>query len=435
MKWFEKITMSEQNAIQKTLENSNGLKITSVVIAILMFLTINQVGSPIWKNYFVKTGYIEGVPITVEYDSSKYVISGVPQTINVNISGSENNVQSVLNTKENLLGNLQLNYKGTGKYTVSSEKLEFNTTSNVKISPTISSFDVYVQERVTQKQSVDINYINGDDAQKGYVLDEPILEKKIVDITGGNNDVANVAAVRGIIDLKQLNVSDEKQQEFTVNLVPYNASGEIVTGVSVSPKTINVTQKYNQLTYKVPVKFSEKDNVDNQYISSLCKLEENECKGIEPLVVEIYGNRSKIQATKYVEYQVDFSSYDEQAGTIAINPLLESGVYSLASNPKQLQVKMNQGIKRKIEAVPIKIKNLQDGLVVDNELTTSVDVIGPKNQVEKLKADDIDLSVDMTNVKTAKNTELIIDNNIKDKKDYNVILSNYTVNIETKKGE
>ncbi len=432
MKWLKKITASEQNAIQRTLESSSGLKITSIIIATLMFLTINQVGSPLWKNYFVKTGYIEGVPLTVQYDTDKYVISGIPQTVNVNITGSENNVQSVLNTEENLLASLQLNYKGTGNYTVSSEQLEFNNTANVKIAPTVSSFDINVQERVTEKRSVDINYINGDNAANGFVLNAPTLTTKNVNVTGGNSDVSSVVAVRGTIDLDQIDVAkNSEEQTFTVQLIPYNANGEVVSGVSVSPKSVDVTQTYTAQTRKVPVKFVSKGNVDNEYVSKLCQLETENCEGIESIYVEIYGERSKIQSTRYVEYQLDFSTYDADKHTVQISPILESGVYSLASNPTELKAEINSGVARTIQNVEVNTKNVQDGINVTNDLVTSVDVIGPESVVNDLEADDIDLSVDMTNINTASTTELMISIDTKDQ--YNIILPTYTIDVVTEK--
>ncbi len=430
MKWLKKLTASEQNAITKTLESSSGLKITSIIIALLMFLTINQVGSPLWKNYFVKTGYIEGVPLTVQYDTDKYVISGIPQTVNVNITGSENNVQSVLNTEENLLATLQLNYKGTGNYTVSSEKLDFNNTANVKISPTVSSFDINVQERVTDKRSVDINYINGNGAATGYVLETPTLSTKTANITGGDTDVDSVVALRGTINLDQIDTTkNNSEQTFNVELVPYNASGEVVTGVSVSPKSVDVTQTYTTQTRKVPVKFVSKGNTDNEYVSNLCLVDNTECTGIDTIYMEIYGEKSKVQSTKYVEYQLDFSTYDEEKGTVQISPILESGVYSLASNPTELQAKINSGVARTIQGVEIKTENLQDGISLANELTTSVDVIGPAEVVDELTADDIELSVDLSSINSSGTNEVLITAKTDD--NYNVTLPSYTIDVVT----
>lgn len=430
MKWLKKITASEQNAIQSLLENSNGLKITSVFIALLMFVTINQVGSPIWKNYFVKTGYIEGVPISVNYDQDKYVITGIPETVNVNINGSENNVQAVLNTQDNLIGNLQLNYKGTGNYSVSSEKVEFNNTSNVKITPTISNFDIEVQDLVSEQQSVDINYINGNDAVKGYLLEEPSVSTNLVEISGGNTDVASVAAVRGTIDLDQIDTNKE-EQVFNVDLIPYGSTGEIVNGVEVSPKSIEVTQSFEMQTKKVPVSFSAKNYTDGQYITDLCTLDTETCEGINDIQVEIYGEKSKVQASQFVEYQLDFSSYDDEQKTIAITPSLESGIYSLEANPKELSAQINDGVTKKIEDVPIEINNLQSSISVTEELTSAVTIIGPSDIVKGVDADDIKLNVDMTNVKTANTTELNV--NIEENDDYNIILPSNTIDVVTEK--
>ncbi len=430
MNWLKKLTISEQNAISRTLESKRGLKITSIILALLMFLTINQVGNPLWKNYFVKSDYIEGVPLSVEYDTSKYVISGIPQTVNVNITGSENNVQSVMKTKDNLLATLELNYKGAGNYTVSSDKLDFNNTANVKISTTVPSFDIEVQEKVEDKRSIDIGYINGNNANQGYILDSPTLSTNTASITGGSSDVDSVVSIRGTIDLDQLDVTrDPNEQKFTVDLVPYNANGEVVSGVSVSPKSIDVTQAYTVQTRKVPVKFVSKGNTDNQYVESLCASTAEECDGIEQVYVEIYGEKSKVQNARYVEYQLDFETYDDDKNTIGITPVLESGIYTLGSNPTELQATVKSGVARTIPGVSIDVDNLQDGLSIANDLQTSVEVVGPSNVVNDLSAEDIKLTADLSNIRSAATTDVIITADQSNK--YNVILPSYTIEVVT----
>ncbi len=431
MNWLKKIVTSEHNAIQKTLESNNGLKITSIAIAVIMFITISQVGNPIWTNYFVANGYIEAVPLTVKYDTSKYVVSGVPQTINVNINGTENNVQSLLKSKDNLMATLSLNYKGAGTYSINSEQVEYNNTANVKITPTISNFEINVQDKGEESRNVDINYINGNQSDAGFMLDAPKIATKSVTISGGLDDISNVVSVRGSINLDDLSTdTDQTSQNFNVNLTPYDAEGEVVSNVSVSPKSIEVEQPYEVTSKEVPIKFVDKNNDDTEYFTKLCSIDKSEtCDKVEQQKVKIYGERDKISETNYVEYQIDFNSYNESDQTMEITPELESGLYVTSDAPSKVFVQKRSGIKKTFKDVPVKVKNKADNLELESKLKTDVELIGDEKTLNELKPSDIKIEVDLKDVKaTTEKIKLNVKNTLK----YNIILPEDEIDVTLK---
>ncbi len=431
MKWIKKVTESEHSIIKLILENDNGLKITAIVIAIFMFITVNQIGNPIWKNYFGDTEYIEGIPLNVEYDTDNYVVSGVPQSINVNISGSENNVQSTLKTKDNLVATLPLNYKSSGSYTISSDQVEFNNTSSVQISPATSSFEINIQDKSTESRSVDIGYINGSNRSEGILLNQPELMQKVVEVTGGVNDVANVVSVRGQIDLNQLSENNDKNPVILeVALTPYDKQGDVVTGVSVSPNTIEVSQSYEKGTISLPIQYNY-SNEDNSYAEAICEKTAQKCDGINQMKVNVYGEKSKINDLKSVTFNIDKNTYDEETSLVNVSPVLESGVFVQKGSPTQVKFKAQQGVSRVIQNVQVKVVNLDKKLKVDQELTTDVEVVGPKSEVEKLKAEDINLIVDAKNIQEAGTYDLEYQKN--ENKKYNVNLNGDTISVTIKK--
>lgn len=431
MKWIKKVTESEHSIIKLILENDNGLKITAIVIAIFMFITVNQIGNPIWKNYFGDTEYIEGIPLNVEYDTENYVVSGVPQSINVNISGSENNVQSTLKTKDNLVATLPLNYKSSGSYTISSDQVEFNNTSSVQISPATSSFEINIQDKKTESRSVDIGYINGGNRSEGILLNQPELMQKVVEVTGGVNDVANVVSVRGQIDLNQLPENNDKNPAILeVALTPYDKQGDVVTGVSVSPNTIGVSQSYEKGTIPLPIQFNY-PNDDNSYVKAICEKDAQKCEGIDQMEVNVYGEKSKIKDLKSVTFNIDKNTYNEETSLVNVSPVLESGVFVQKGSPTQIQFKAQQGVSRTIQNVQVKVINLDKNLKIDQELTTDVQVVGPKSEIEKLKAKDINLTVDAKNITEAGTYDLEYQKN--ENKKYNVNLNGDTISVTIKK--
>ncbi len=431
MKWIKKVTESEHSIIKLILENDNGLKITAIVIAIFMFITVNQIGNPIWKNYFGDTEYIEGIPLNVEYDTDNYVVSGVPQSINVNISGSENNVQSTLKAKDNLVATLPLNYKSSGSYTISSNQVEFNNAASVQISPATSSFEINIQDKTTESRSVDIGYINGNNRSDGILLNQPELMQKVVEVTGGVEDVANVVSVRGQIDLNQLAENNVKNSTTVeVALTPYNKQGDVVTGVSVSPRTIEVSQSYEKGTVTLPIQFNYA-NDDNSYIKAICEKEVEKCDEINQMKVDVYGEKSKINNLKNVTFNIDKDTYDEETSLVNVSPVLESGVFVKKGSPTQIKFEAQEGVSRTIPNVKVKVKNLAKDLKIDQELTTDVEIVGSKKEVEKLSAEDINLTVDAKNITEAGTYDLEYQKN--ENKKYNVNLNEDTISVTIKK--
>ncbi len=434
MKFIKKITDSEQNFIKSILENDNGLKITAVVIAIFMFISVNQLGNPIWKNYFGDTDYIEGVPLTVKYDSDQYVVSGLPQNINVNISGSENSVQKTLNEKDNLVATLPLSYKGTGSYTISSNQLEFNNTANVQITPATSNFEVTIQEKTEETRSVDIGYINGNNRTQGIMLNQPNLEQKTVQVTGGINDVSNVVSIRGQIDLNQLSETsnEENTDVLPVDLVPYNKDGEVVSGVSISPNKINVNQTYTKGSVSLPVQF-EYNNDDNNYVNAICKSTVDKCDEINEIKVNVYGEKNKIESLKNVTFKIDKNTFNSETSIVQVTPNLESGVFVEKSAPTEIKLGTELGISKEIKGVEVKVANLDDDLKITNDLETSVTVIGREKEVEKLKADDIKITVDASEVKDPGTYELKYQ--VVNGEKYNVKTKSDTMSLQVEKKE
>ncbi len=429
MKWIRKLTESEHNIIKSILENDNGLKITAVAIALFMFITVNQIGNPIWKNYFGDTEYIEGVPLTVKYDTDKYVISGVPQSININVSGSENNVQSTLNSKDNLVATLPLSYKSSGSYTINSNLVEFNNTANVQITPATSSFEVVIQNKTTENRSVDIGYINGNNRLEGIILEQPDLKQKVVQITGGTNDVANVVSVRGQIDLNQLPESSSKENTtaLSISLVPYDRQGEVVTGVGINPSSIIVEQTYTKGSISLPIQFNY-NNDDNQYIQAICEQSEKECTKVNQIMVKVYGEKSKIEKLTSVAFDINKDTLDETTSLVKILPVLESGVFVVKDTPTEIKIKTESGISRTIKDVEVEIENLKSGFKVKENPVVNVTVIGRKKEVEALEVDDIKVTIDASNIKEIGSYQM--NYQVNDGEKYDITLSSDTIAIE-----
>ena len=79
------------------LKENNKLKLISFLIAILLFLSVNEN----FKNFSVlgggtsdnATAWVSDIPLEVDYDRDKLYVVGIPNTVSVKLTGAQTKVQ------------------------------------------------------------------------------------------------------------------------------------------------------------------------------------------------------------------------------------------------------------------------------------------------------------------------------------------------------
>lgn len=87
-------------------------------------------------------------------------------------------------------------------------------------------------------QTMDIRIIFQGSLPVGYEAQEPVLSETSVTISGAKSLVESVAEVRAVIKLTDVKTNIDQ----SVQLLAVNASGQTVTGVSISPDKVDYTQ-------------------------------------------------------------------------------------------------------------------------------------------------------------------------------------------------
>ncbi len=402
--YFQKLkeTNLKDVNIKELFKNDTFLKVISFIIAVSIFITVTGVGSPFWKDVFTTTDYIDSVPLSVEYDDD-LVVSGIPTSVAVNVSGSENYVTATMKQKQNLVGKINFQYSTPGEYDFDTSLIEFNNTLPVTITPVNTSFPIVIQEKVSASKPIDLGYINGDGSTNGFMLEDPISNIESTVATGGSDDVERVVSVRGFIDLSALKtVSDAGTHDFEVNLVPYDADGKVVANVELNPPSVKVTQEYTTSTVQVPVNYSVINNNTGLYISSICESDlQGTCSDSYVPTVLVYGDSDKVNSLKSITYQLNLQEVISGEATIEGSAVLPVGVYVLGDQVKSFDIKLEKGTTRTIEDVPITVANLDSNLQakeVDSSYSSiDVEVTGALSVVNNLESSDITLLIDLGN--------------------------------------
>lgn len=398
----------ENKVFKKYLSNDNILKIVALVSAVLLFFAINGEGGS-FSAYFSSTASIQGVPLEVVYDEDQYVVTGLPDEVNVLISGPDANVTAAQRKKDTLTATLNLDISDEGSKTVDANEMTFTSIGEVNISPVIKSYDVEVQNKISKDIPINVNYVNAGDLTEGLMLDEPVLSDDLVTAVGGSQDINSIEEVKAIVDLSQLNNAEDDSVEIEAKLQAYDDQGDKVSNITLSQETVNVTQAFSHNSVTLPINYVFTNLPSNQYISSICDKDDvKSCESSDgssyKATVEVFGDREKIDSmTGGVEYRINMANINNNNNQVEATAVLPEGVYTQNAT-QTVTVTMEDGVTKTLSDVPITEENLADGLeakmVDSSDAFIDVKVTGAKSVIENIDGSNVTIVVDLDGYKS-----------------------------------
>lgn len=407
---MKNLVNSERRLVKKFFRNDNFLRIFSLVIAILFYVTINGVSS-VWSELFLTSSYINSVPVNVIYDDEEYVITGLVSEVNVKVTGSKTNVESVLKQKNTITATLEIPTTEEGDKEINPNNFKFNYNGNVKFEPIVSSFTVSVQKKVTKSFPIELTYVNGASLTEGYLLSTPELSMQSVEITGGSQDIGAVDRVNALVDLDFINELKDGETEIVVpgKLVAYDKNGEVLT-VKMKFSEISVTQPIKKETRQLPVEYIFTNNNTSNYVSSACdsaeivQCEKAESNSLEyKETVQVFGDLEEIDKLTKVQYKIDMHNMNSTEEELEATAILPNGVY-VTNATKKVVVKTEPGTTKTIENIPVRITGLDSTLSVkakdETNALVTIKITGAASVVNEITNSDVNLYVDLSSVTT-----------------------------------
>lgn len=236
------------------------LRIVSLVLAILLFIYVtgskssdtrqssqNGQNTALMAN---KTQTLK-IPLEVESNSEKYVVTGFPQYVKIKITGPSALVTTTANT-QNFKVYADLTKLGTGKHEVRLKASGLNKELSYTIAP--AKIKVNIQSRNTATVPVEVR-LSSKTLNGSYRIGTPKAALKKVQITGAKSEVQQVAKV-----IAYVNVPKNAQSTLhrTVTLQAINESGQTMN-VVIMPNTVSVT---------VPISQTDSDGKDSDSSSA-----------------------------------------------------------------------------------------------------------------------------------------------------------------------
>lgn len=371
--------------IDHVIFNPKYTKIVALCLAILLYITVNiNNDDSIFASPLQSSKDISNLSVSAIYNSDVFELSGLPESVNVTVTGDSANVTSAVNMGGYIIANLEGLTEGTHQVKLTSEG--FNSNVNIKIDP--SNAVVTLKKKTTRQFDISYDFINLDKMENIYSLGTPVFEYAKVNVRASKETLDSITFVKALIDVT--NVTGEFTQK--AKIVAYDKNGQPVNA-DIVPDEISVTVPVSSPNKVVPIEVEINGTLpDNLAIDSL---------SMDQKSVTIYASESVLSKIDKVVVTLDASTISKD--TTILRPIsLPSGVNSSNVNQLTLDIKVKEAVTKVIDNVNIYYRNNTNNYKftpVDGKTTTSVEVSGTLENVESITADDIYVSFDMGNAR------------------------------------
>lgn len=373
--------------IDKILFSERYAKLVAVCLAGVICLIVyrGSEGNVFTSN--IKSAYqLENVAVVTNISNSTYEVSGLPETVNVTISGDTNDVQNAMQQRDNLQVLANLSEMGEGSHEVTLEPLNFSTKLDVAIEP--STMIVNVKKKISRSFTLGYDFINTNEMDEIYSLSTPEFEQNEVIVRASEERMNEIAYVKALIDVSGKKADFEQEAE----LVAYDQHGEKLA-VDILPTMMNVRVKVTSLHKEVPIKV--------EFSGDVAKGKAIDSYQLDKEKVTIYGSEEALAKVDELILHVPLTNIEKDVDTksITVPLMLPSGISVRdEATTVKVDIKLQTAQTKKIEKLPIYLINWQDGLQGDSSMTLSVDIeiSGTEKNIKDIKASDFRIIADMS---------------------------------------
>lgn len=408
------------NLIDKLIDNRWFIRVVALLLALLLFISVYD-GEDLAINVpqETETETITDVPVKSYYDTENLVVSGIPSTVTIKLSGPKNLLQQA-KTSRSFEVYVDLSEAEIGKQRVPIEIRDVSDRLTVEIEPEYA--DVSLQEKVTQEFKVEPEY-NSSLVADGYSADQAIVKPNKVKITGAKDVIEKITYVKATIDLDG-KIEDTVTKEAKILVLDQELNK---LDVILETDTVEVTIPVKASSKEVPIKIVQKGTPpDGVTIESI---------NLALTEATILAKADILDKTESVRVEVDVSSITDDA-TLTLPIIISEGIVKV--NPETVDVTINVSREEDItfSKVPIKANGLAADLNVSYKEpvdgTISITATGDTSIVGSLKESDFNVILNLAGLGEGEHS---VDLNVTGPKNINWTINQQTAKISLTKRE
>ncbi len=382
-----------KNKIISLLTNNIGLKLASVLFAMLLWLVVVNIDNPQTTVSFTGTAQIINED-TIIAEDKVYSIVDNSDIVTFSVTGPRSVVEGMSAADFTIIADMTRydGELGLLPVEVTANRYANQVTINVKS----NNVQIALEKKETTQSSV-VVAVEGE-VKSGYAVGDIKCSPKTVTISGPQSVIESINRVVATINV------DNLYSERTADIVPvlYDAEGNIITNanISIEPAQVRVTAE---------ILATKTINVNFQYDGGLPKgysIDSITCLPSSILVKGLDENLEGISSVTIPTSVLDLSTTTEGLElTVDIREYLPEGISIVSDDDASviIKVEVSSAITRTIDVSvdQIEVIGLEEGLEVEfNSPTVSVSLTGSAAVINKLVAGDLDLVLDFSEVKT-----------------------------------
>lgn len=371
--------------LDKVLFNEKYSKVVSLALAVLLYAIVNYNAlSTSFQSSLRYSKTLSDVTVLAKYNSDTFEISGLPEKVDVILTGDAANVTSAANA-ENGTVICDLDGLTEGEHEIKLTTEGYGNNVNVVVNPT--NVNVVMKKKTTRQFDISYDFINQDKMEQIYSAGTPEFEYTKINVRASKDTLDSIAFVKALIDVSGQSADFEQDAV----LVAYDSSGKPVNA-DIVPNTVHV---------KVPVTSPNKSvNIQVQVSGEVPDGKAIDSITMDQQTVTIYGSETTLANIDQVVVTLDAGTLTKDS-TVLRPIVLPAGVTSATNTQVTMNIKLADAEEKTIDDIPINVISNNKHYKAsqpDNKTTTSVTVKGTKNNIDKLAADDINVYIDMKDV-------------------------------------
>lgn len=390
---FNKFLKKHSGLFDGLLNKPHSLIIVSLVIAIFAFILVDSKALNIVET---ESEILSSQPVTVIYNEEKYVVEGIPDTVDIILMGRKSDLYLAKQLGEHKVVFDLSDYK-TGEYTVKPKYNHSVESVQYKLDP--SSVTVKISEKVSKIKTLTYDLLNQEKLDSKLNVSDVKLDTSEVYVKGSSETLDKVATVKALIDVSTLELIDAGELVIdSLPMVAYDENGKLVDHVEIVPSTAKATIKVDSFYRDLPVTVVPEGTFATGYaIASTTS---------SVTSVRVYGDQAAISNLTSISAQIDIDGLnaDKKFNVTLTKP---SGVRYMSETTTTIDVKIGREATRELELVPVDAENVASGLIAQaaNQSDTTCTVIlkGVKEVIDKINKENVRAYVDLSGY-TASNT-------------------------------
>lgn len=305
--------------MDKLFDSNWALRITALIIALALFFYVKSEIDTRDTSSSDEVAVLTNIPLEVYYDDENLIVTGLPETVNMTVSGPDKIVMKT-ELAQDFSVFVELEDLMIGEHRIEVQHENISEKLEVQLDP--QWIDIKIEERVTQEFKVDPE-MNSRLLAEGYEVVSKLAAPNTVLVTGAESVINSISYVKATVT-GESGIKESFEQEANVKVLNADLNR---LDVIVEPEVVKVNVDVREYSKELPIRFVQKGiAVEGVEIIDLRPLE---------ATVKVFGKKSAVDELSEIVLEFDVAQIND-SGEFEGNLIVPDG---LRTEPKTVKVK------------------------------------------------------------------------------------------------